>query len=484
MAESLVVVIGIGSVGSQLANELAINGVGHLRLFDGKPLEEYHLARHALTKGYVGQNKATGMKLYFSQEVPTMTVDAHPRQIDSSMADDVIDGLLQDAALIIAATDDREVQRVLGRRALALDIPAVFPGLYEHDGGEVFVQRSPRWPCFFCRDGFRPTDETLRGVSATNPDILGIIALASRLSLGVLDLSSDYLRRLMRPSAGERVPPQLFVDNGLGLARLTVPWRKDCPSCAVGPSPMRKEAAEAWRRAESQRETVTVSRASPTRPVTRPQLQRLPFVGSPATPQALPAVARSTSASANHQRRVNRVLFAVCAVIVAALVIAMASDPPSKPAADISAPVRIDVDYSQALPRMIEAAHLRTDENDVPITETQFPVTSGPAEVAAVLIRLTFKTNGSKAASVREPANYQTAYEIEDDLSQLGYRPATLPELLALIAQYPRMRTTPIVELAGTVYDDQYVTCEASKGYLRCVTEGFDQAAEFLAVPK
>jgi hypothetical protein len=158
---------------------------------------------------------------------------------------------------VIAATDDREVQRIVGRRALALDIPAIFPGLYEHDGGEVFVQRSPRSPCFFCRDGFRPTNETLRGVTATNPDILGIITLASRLSLGVLDPSADYLRRLMTPSAGETAAPQLFVDNGLGLARLSVPWRKDCPSCAVGPSPMRKEAVEAWRTAESRRKATT-----------------------------------------------------------------------------------------------------------------------------------------------------------------------------------------------------------------------------------
>jgi hypothetical protein len=413
-----------------------------------------------------------------------MTVDAHPRQIDGPMADDVIDGLLQDAALIIAATDDRKVQRVVGRRALALDIPAVFPGLYEHDGGEVFVQRSPRRPCFFCRDHFRPTNETLRAVSATNPDILGIIALASRLCLGILDPNADYLRRLMRPSVGETVPPQLFVDNGLGLARLTVPWRENCPSCAVGPSPMRREAAEAWRRAESQRETVTVSRASQTRPVTRPQLQRPPFFGSPAT-LSHSATARSSSVSANHQHRVNRVLFVVCVVVVAALAIVMASNPPSKPAAEISAPVSIKVDYSQALPRMIEAAHLQADEDEVPTTEGQFPVTSGPSEVKGVLIRLTaFKSNDPKATIVRGPTHDQAAYEIESDLGQLGYRPATLPELLALIEQHPNMRSMSIVELAGRVYDEKYVTCEAFRGDLHCVTDRLDQASDFLAVRK
>jgi len=259
MAKKLVVVVGVGSVGSQLAAELAINGVGHLRLLDGNPLQEHHLARHALTKQYVGKNKAVAMKAYFSQEVPTLRVEARPSELAASASDQVVDDLLHDADLIVASTDDRQVQRMLGRRALALDIPAIFPGLYERDGGEVFVQRSPRWPCFFCRDGFRLSTEALRGVSATNPDILGVIALASRLCLGILDPSADYLQRLMRRSAGETVAPQLFVDNGLGLARRTVPWREDCPSCVVGPSPMRSEAAEAWRAAEQERAQVSIA---------------------------------------------------------------------------------------------------------------------------------------------------------------------------------------------------------------------------------
>jgi molybdopterin/thiamine biosynthesis adenylyltransferase len=268
MAKKLVVVIGVGSVGSQLAELLADNRIGRLRLFDSKPLKEHNLGRHTLTKPYVGQNKAIGMETYLSQEVPSLEVEGHPWDLATSLPDEVIDGILQDANLIIAATDNREVQRIIGRRALALDIPAIFPGLYERNGGEVFVQRSPRRPCFFCRDGFRPASETLRGVSATNPDILGIIALAGRLSLGILDPGSDYLQRLMRPNAGETATPQLFVDNGLGLARLTVPWRKDCPSCAVGPSPLRPDAIEAWQAAEArprggQRATRSVRTARP-----------------------------------------------------------------------------------------------------------------------------------------------------------------------------------------------------------------------------
>lgn len=137
LATKLVVVVGVGSVGSQVSEELG-NYVGCLRLFDGKPLQEHHLPRHALKKAYVGKNKAIGMEHYFSKEVPTLTVESEPRQIDSSFQNIVIDRYLHDADLIIAATDDRKVQRLVGQRALALDIPAVLPGLYERMVGRFW----------------------------------------------------------------------------------------------------------------------------------------------------------------------------------------------------------------------------------------------------------------------------------------------------------------------------------------------------------
>ncbi len=223
------------------------------------------------------------MEQYLGREAPQTRVEAHPWQIERSIPDDVLDGLLHDADVIVVATDDREIQRLVGRRALALDIPAVFPGLYERNGGEIFIQRSPRWPCFMCRDGFRPVDEELRGVAANNADILKIIALANQLTLGILDTQSDYLARLMRPSAGETTSPQLFVDNGLTLARRTVPWRRPCPSCEVGPSPLRPDAVGAWQEAQRVRADA-IATAAP-RPVT-PQVSHAATVAQATHPAA------------------------------------------------------------------------------------------------------------------------------------------------------------------------------------------------------
>lgn len=237
LAAKQVVVIGVGSVGSQVAKELANDGVGHLRLIDHDIFEEANLPRHALTRAHLGMNKAEGTGLFLASETPTLKAEAVPLKIDDSISDTEFDQLVRDVDLIVATTDDHVVQRRIGRRALSLDIPAIFPGLYARKGGEVFVQRSPRHPCFLCWDGHRPVTQALRGVSATNADILAIIQLAVWLCEGILDPRSDYAQDFLVAAPGDERPPQLFVQNDLALTRQTIEWVENCPSCAVGPPP-------------------------------------------------------------------------------------------------------------------------------------------------------------------------------------------------------------------------------------------------------
>jgi molybdopterin/thiamine biosynthesis adenylyltransferase len=236
LAKTFAVVVGVGAVGSQVAEVLIQNGVRRMRLIDHDTLQPNNLIRHTLTSHYLGQNKATALKLYLEHEHQALDLHDVPRKVDDSVSDLQLDGLLGDADLIVAATDVRETQRRIGRRALALDIPAIFPGLYLDRGGEVFIQRSSRRPCFLCWDGHRPADQQLREVTASNADLLAVIQLASQISLAILDRNSRYVRELLIPAQGEGQPPQLFVQNGLTLARRSVPWRPGCPSCAVGPA--------------------------------------------------------------------------------------------------------------------------------------------------------------------------------------------------------------------------------------------------------
>jgi molybdopterin/thiamine biosynthesis adenylyltransferase len=256
LATRYVVVVGVGTVGSPVAEHLAKDGVGSFLFIDGDTYEEVNRVRHVLPPAYLGANKAEAMRDFLlSEQIPGLSVLALPRYVDDSMSDDELDVLLDPADLIIAGTGERDVQRRLGARALALDIPAIFPALYPDGGGEVFIQTSPQSPCYFCMDGFRRGDEPVRGAEALGVDTLPVIQTAIELGLGILDEDSRYAElTIPRSDDDDQRRRQHFV-----LLResprepVAISQRRDCPSCMVGPSPLRKEAMEAWRAAERAR---------------------------------------------------------------------------------------------------------------------------------------------------------------------------------------------------------------------------------------
>jgi molybdopterin/thiamine biosynthesis adenylyltransferase len=238
LRDAFVVVIGAGSVGSAIGDELARCGVGHLAFMDGDPLEPHNVPRHVLSAAYVGTNKAEAMAAHLRIALPGLDVGAIPRYVDDSLSDLELDSLLAAASLIIITTDDRGVQRRVARRALALDIPAVIPGLYVNGGGEVFIQLGPGQACFLCWDDFRDADAEVRGVTAINADALAVNQQAVFLALAILDPSSRHARD-MAPPRGDDRPRQLFVLRpGSALLRALALRRDGCPSCAVGPSPL------------------------------------------------------------------------------------------------------------------------------------------------------------------------------------------------------------------------------------------------------
>jgi hypothetical protein len=221
-------------------------------LIDHDILETVNLARHILPLQYVGRNKAQGLAEHLAEQVDGLKTEAISRKIDQSVSDDLLDEWL-DVDLIVAATDDRRAQRRVGERALVPSTPAIFPALYVEDGGEVVVQLDRRLPCFGCWDYFRTNEEQLRGVTGLNIAGWPVIHTSIRLCLGILDPDSED-GSMMAPEEGQRQPIQNFLLNRSGeLKRAILTRRPTCPSCAVGPSPLRREAAHAWRAAERSR---------------------------------------------------------------------------------------------------------------------------------------------------------------------------------------------------------------------------------------
>jgi ThiF family len=259
-----VAVVGVGTVGSQIANELAKCGVGHLRLIDHDRLEVANLSRHILPVAYVGRNKAEGLAEHLAAQVDGLRAEAIPSKIDQSVPDDLLDEWL-DVDLIVAATDDRQAQRRIGQRAFVPATPAIFPALYVEGGGEVIVQLDHGWPCFGCWDYFRTEEEQLRGVTGLNISGWPVIYTSIRLCLGMLDPSSEH--REMMVERGERQPTQGFLLRPSGdLHTVSLIWRPNCPSCGVGSAESLRRPADLIRRPA----TVRARRPPVRQPVERP----------------------------------------------------------------------------------------------------------------------------------------------------------------------------------------------------------------------
>lgn len=73
-----VVCVGVGSLGSAVATQLARSGVGHLTLIDPDTLVSANLGRHALGADSLGNLKATALRDKILRDLPTTECTAYP----------------------------------------------------------------------------------------------------------------------------------------------------------------------------------------------------------------------------------------------------------------------------------------------------------------------------------------------------------------------------------------------------------------------
>ncbi len=135
-----VAVVGVGAIGSTVADQLARAGVGRMTLVDGDTLRPGNCIRHVLDESWVGMNKAKAMAEHFQDlawapdEVTVVT--------EHLIAPRVAGSLLQDHDLVIDATAASRPSRLILDGSCDLDRSALSVGL-QRDGGIARVDRSP-----------------------------------------------------------------------------------------------------------------------------------------------------------------------------------------------------------------------------------------------------------------------------------------------------------------------------------------------------
>lgn len=148
LKDKKVLIIGLGSFGSQISIELAKAGIERFSLFDFDRVELHNLARHTCGINDLGRLKTDAIREAILGKNPYATVDKFPINIID--AQDILEEELSSSDLIICATDNNQSRFLLSELLVKHQKPCIFGrAITRAEGGDVFIYR-PGGPCYNC----------------------------------------------------------------------------------------------------------------------------------------------------------------------------------------------------------------------------------------------------------------------------------------------------------------------------------------------
>lgn len=146
-----VLVVGLGSFGSQIAIEFAKAGVGSFSLMDFDRVELHNLSRHTATVRDLGRLKTNVIAEAILGKNPYARVDRFPVDINNDIK--LLYEEVEMADLVICATDNNTSRYNISRALAEKGKTGIFGRAFTRaEGGDVFVQR-PGGPCYCCLVG-------------------------------------------------------------------------------------------------------------------------------------------------------------------------------------------------------------------------------------------------------------------------------------------------------------------------------------------
>ncbi len=220
------VVIGAGSVGSRIAEDLARSGVQRLTLVDPDVVTLPNLARSVYAQSDVGAPKVEALQARLKSINPAVSVTAHHAPISGRAPN----GLLAGVDLAVLATDDMQEQAFLAHWAYHLGIPHIAAAMYRKGaaGEVVLVVPAAATSCWSCcvgagtrSSGQRPDADyglhgRLVGESALGPSINIVASVASQVAVGILGGPQT--------PAGASLGRLLAENRTLGLVSTSPEW--------------------------------------------------------------------------------------------------------------------------------------------------------------------------------------------------------------------------------------------------------------------
>jgi molybdopterin/thiamine biosynthesis adenylyltransferase len=135
-----VTICGVGAVGSNLADNLARQGMAKLRAIDHDRVEEHNVSTQLYGENEIGVWKVDALRNRLFRNMG-IEIDAVRKELTAANAR----SLLKDATLIVDALDNADARRIVQDAARLAGIPCIHVGLYE-DYFEVVWDEAYRVP--------------------------------------------------------------------------------------------------------------------------------------------------------------------------------------------------------------------------------------------------------------------------------------------------------------------------------------------------
>ena len=217
LADSSIVVIGTGGLGSPVLTYLAAAGVGRLGLIDGDVVAPSNLNRQFLH----GENDIGRPKAYSAKEALTalnseIEITAHAERLTEKNAA----ALLAGYDIAIGAVDSFSSRSIINKTCIALDIPYIDGGISGFSGCVVY-SNPPDCACFNCVFPEKSTAKEAEGVLGTTAGMIGTVAA----NIALLELLG-----LKNP-----VRNKLFLYDGLRMSTSLIEILRSeaCPVCGT-----------------------------------------------------------------------------------------------------------------------------------------------------------------------------------------------------------------------------------------------------------
>ena len=224
LINSRVAIVGMGALGTAIANHMVRAGVGFVRIVDRDFVEYSNLQRQMLfdeNDANESLPKAIAAKLKLNAINSQVTVDAHIADLTWKNAED----LLKDVDLIIDGTDNFEVRYLINDVAIKHSIPWIYGGAVSSRGMTINVvpEQTPCLRCIFPKPPAAGTTETCDTSGVIGPIIQVVAAYQSSEAFKFLVGDTEHISTSLRNF-------ELWQNDDSSI-NMKNARNEDCPAC-------------------------------------------------------------------------------------------------------------------------------------------------------------------------------------------------------------------------------------------------------------